>query len=765
MKKNGISFVYKQIAALVLFSMLLTLCACGSKSKETDLASEIISSEVLKEDTFLDGGTAQEIQPENNVQDPEIQVEDISIENTEDAAPNWVTATVDKKYYEDGAVIYTKTDVYNTDGILQSSVSYYESVIDGWYETTYESEEDWNMMTGIEYDGDGTIIGEFVCSSYYDIEGYLSSKAFKVNSESRNMESPLSCDYSYDADGNLTHISLWQNGSIGYIDVSYDGEIIRTTEYDDDGYIISVEYVSTNDVRQDRYGFLMPERDIGGIWASFNSPKLWNAFPSDWICLSKTVDSPDGEHFNESYEYDNEWNLTSCRYGQIAYEYNDDGRVLSAYTNFNKDATYYYTYDSDGAVVEVQLIADDNELIEDWSVTYQNTTAESEPAPVLILDNYGDVIDSGKCGYAMNYAYYDSGTLVITGSGTMNNYEEQETPWDEYKDKITSLVITDDVESISSKAFYNCSELTDIEFPNNKITIEINAFDSCPNLNIQVPSNVSFEPADDNNTVFEFNDRVWVEDGNSNVIASTGEDGYDSLYAYGDGFYVFYQYKTGFDENHFIVTVINRNGEVVSEWEDYDCESLMSGALFVWVNGEKGWTIYNNEYKNNPYYCGEGIVVFAHWNNSAGCVADYYNLHTNDVFSIEYGTDRTSFADIKFSQDIPYVCVENGDGEMVILSANGIVGKLNENVRAVGNYSDGGFVYYTSRNGSQLWFFDCVTAESTPICEDSDKVNENSVSSYRFIDGQCTISLTGVDGNTYTAVVDKQGNYIEEPHL
>ena len=97
-------------------------------------------------------------------------------------------------------------------------------------------------------------------------------------------------------------------------------------------------------------------------------------------------------------------------------------------------------------------------------------------------------------------------TLTIRGSGAMEDYQTSSSrPWNNFRDQITSVVISpgitsigdcaftlfsklihvdiaDSVISIGDRAFSYCSSLTDIKIPQSVTYIGVKAFDSCTNL-------------------------------------------------------------------------------------------------------------------------------------------------------------------------------------------------------------------------------------------------------------------------------------------
>ncbi len=69
---------------------------------------------------------------------------------------------------------------------------------------------------------------------------------------------------------------------------------------------------------------------------------------------------------------------------------------------------------------------------------------------------------SGTCGDNLTWEFDDStGTLTISGTGEMYDYERlgstdyTNAPWDEYRESISSLVISEGITSVGERAFYS----------------------------------------------------------------------------------------------------------------------------------------------------------------------------------------------------------------------------------------------------------------------------------------------------------------------
>lgn len=99
---------------------------------------------------------------------------------------------------------------------------------------------------------------------------------------------------------------------------------------------------------------------------------------------------------------------------------------------------------------------------------------------------------SGKCGPSAYWSFDSStGTLTISGSGAMNDYEYGDYPWMDYRDSIQTIVIGDQITQIGRYAFTGTACST-IKFGKNVRSIGERAFLECRNLNgdLTIPDSV-----------------------------------------------------------------------------------------------------------------------------------------------------------------------------------------------------------------------------------------------------------------------------------
>ncbi len=98
--------------------------------------------------------------------------------------------------------------------------------------------------------------------------------------------------------------------------------------------------------------------------------------------------------------------------------------------------------------------------------------------------------DGGSCGENATWKFSD-GVLTISGSGEMDDYENGDTPWKEYDQEITRLIIDDRITHIGDESFGGCSQFESVTLPSNLETIGHRAFANCFALeSIELPDSV-----------------------------------------------------------------------------------------------------------------------------------------------------------------------------------------------------------------------------------------------------------------------------------
>ena len=119
------------------------------------------------------------------------------------------------------------------------------------------------------------------------------------------------------------------------------------------------------------------------------------------------------------------------------------------------------------------------------------TEAEAKTEPQTDSKKSSNALaGGGPCGTNANWAYDGYGTLTITGSGAMGNYEPNG-PWLQFIDGITKVVISDGITSIGKNNFKDCENLKSVTFPDSVKSIGEYAFAGCKGLtSVTLPSNL-----------------------------------------------------------------------------------------------------------------------------------------------------------------------------------------------------------------------------------------------------------------------------------
>ena len=104
---------------------------------------------------------------------------------------------------------------------------------------------------------------------------------------------------------------------------------------------------------------------------------------------------------------------------------------------------------------------------------------------------YETVIASGTFGDGLAWRLNDSGTLTISGTGSMPDFEWDNVPWGAYSESITTAKIESGITGIGHNAFSNLYSLTQVTIPEGVTTIG-DAFSGCFALEeLSIPASVT----------------------------------------------------------------------------------------------------------------------------------------------------------------------------------------------------------------------------------------------------------------------------------
>lgn len=110
------------------------------------------------------------------------------------------------------------------------------------------------------------------------------------------------------------------------------------------------------------------------------------------------------------------------------------------------------------------------------------------------------IIDSGTCGAQgdnLTWALDNKGTLTISGTGAMLNYDWTGTtpptrPWADYQNSIIELVVNDGVTALGRSAFYRMNNMQRVVLPEGIVSLPFQVFALCVNLSeINFPSSLT----------------------------------------------------------------------------------------------------------------------------------------------------------------------------------------------------------------------------------------------------------------------------------
>ena len=91
-------------------------------------------------------------------------------------------------------------------------------------------------------------------------------------------------------------------------------------------------------------------------------------------------------------------------------------------------------------------------------------------------------LDANKCGDNLTWELSEGGTLTISGTGPMWDFDQASKPWHSQRSIIQRVVINDGVTTIGENAFYFCDNITNVSLPASITEIGKQAFLLCMNL-------------------------------------------------------------------------------------------------------------------------------------------------------------------------------------------------------------------------------------------------------------------------------------------
>jgi glucan-binding YG repeat protein len=157
------------------------------------------------------------------------------------------------------------------------------------------------------------------------------------------------------------------------------------------------------------------------------------------------------------------------------------------------------------AEAEEPFQVEESAAAEEEPAEAKETAAVEEPVAEEEEPALDGAATSGRCGNNLTWKY-SSGTLAISGTGAMWEYDEYPNfdytnimgdasnwyPWSSYATAIKKVVVGEGVTSISGNAFNLCASLSSVSLPSSLTSIGISAFSCCTSLtSITIPSHVT----------------------------------------------------------------------------------------------------------------------------------------------------------------------------------------------------------------------------------------------------------------------------------
>ena len=150
-------------------------------------------------------------------------------------------------------------------------------------------------------------------------------------------------------------------------------------------------------------------------------------------------------------------------------------------------------------IIEDETVQEeDTEALGKNEETYNEAITAPGTAETVSTDAVMSQVASGTCGYSgdnLTWVLDDEGTLTISGTGQMKNYQRYMAgyaPWYSHKTQIVAIVISNGVTSIGVQAFSYCSSLTSVTIGNSVTSIGEEAFSYCSSLtSVTIPDSVT----------------------------------------------------------------------------------------------------------------------------------------------------------------------------------------------------------------------------------------------------------------------------------
>ena len=116
--------------------------------------------------------------------------------------------------------------------------------------------------------------------------------------------------------------------------------------------------------------------------------------------------------------------------------------------------------------------------LDDWE---GYSTAYDKAGISITFPSTTSVVAKGTCGSKLTWKLESDGTLTISGTGAMTNFDLFDgpaVPWSKWSGNITHIVLPNGITSIGSYSFLGCSNVRNVSVPASVTLIGTSAFDS-----------------------------------------------------------------------------------------------------------------------------------------------------------------------------------------------------------------------------------------------------------------------------------------------
>lgn len=200
-----------------------------------------------------------------------------------------------------------------------------------------------------------------------------------------------------------------------------------------------------------------------------------------------------------NYSYDMKFTIT-----KDGKPYTKDDALLmgtgyASYLTLDNNGCASVTLDKGAYILEIddkQIPVDTTEENLDFVVELEDpvpeTTKPINPSTTPTAPPQPLIVAKGTCGENISWTLNTIGVLELSGSGKMNDFDCNNSPWIGYKDKITEITVSEGITNISEYSFAFLSRVNHVSLPSTITYIGSSAFKDCAFLKeIVLPNGIT----------------------------------------------------------------------------------------------------------------------------------------------------------------------------------------------------------------------------------------------------------------------------------